>query len=94
MREDKMRLYRRRTDNVSIGIPWAAFMFSSFKKAANEVVRSLPGGPIKPHGIQYSLPGFPNPTRNWKEYYKPRLRAILKDSSYLGAFLEDITTQY
>ena len=89
-----MKLHRRRTDNVSIGIPWAAFMFLSFKKAANEVVRSLPGGPIRPLGIQYDLPGLPNPTRNWKEYYKPRLQAKLKDSSRLGAFLEDIATQY
>ena len=89
-----MKLYRRRTDNVSIGIPWAAFMFSSLKKAANEVVRSLPRGAIRPLGIQYDLPGLPNPTRNWKEYYKPRLRVILKDSSKLGAFLEDIVTQY
>jgi hypothetical protein len=94
MREDKMKLYNQRTENVTIGLQWASFMFTSFKKAANEVVRSLPGGPIRPLGIQYELPGLPNSTRNWKKYYKPRLHAILKDPSWLGVFLEDITTQY
>jgi hypothetical protein len=89
-----MRLYRRRTENVTIGLPWAEWMFTSFKKAANEVARSLPGGPIRPYGIQYALPGLPNPARNWKEYYKPRLRANLKDPSWLEEFLEDIATQY
>ena len=89
-----MRSYRRRTENVTTGLQWAAFMFTSFKKAANEVVRSLPGGPIRPFGIQYDIPGLPNPTRNWKQYYKPRLRAVMKDTAWLGAFLEDIATQY
>jgi hypothetical protein len=69
-------------------------MFTSFKKAANEVARSLLGGPVRPHGIHYSIPGLPSPTRNWKEYFKPRLRATTKDPSWSEEFLEDITTQY
>ena len=89
-----MRLYRRRNENVAIGLPWAEWMFTSFKKAANEVARSLPGGPIRPYGIQYELPGQPNSTRNWKEYYKPKLRVHSKDPSWFSEFLEDISTQY
>jgi hypothetical protein len=79
---------------VAIGLPWAEFMFTSFKKAANEVARSLPGGPIRTHGTQYKLPGLPKLTRNWKEFLKPRLRAVLKNPSWSSEFLEDITTQY
>jgi hypothetical protein len=89
-----MRLYRRRTDNVAIGLPWAEWMFTSLKKSDNESVRFLPGGPIRPYGIQYEIPGLPMPTRNWKEYYKPRFRAVLKQSAWLNESLEDITTQF